>query len=224
MGHLSGSFFFDLIKIILINILLAGDNAVVIAMAVRSLPPSQRRIGVVAGAGGAVVLRIVLTFWATRFLEIPFIKLLGGILILWIAVKLLTEAAGDLEKQYQARSIGQAIWLILMADITMSLDNILAVAAASKGNLALLIVGLGLSIPFVVFASSLLARIMDQYPAVLWLGSAILGQVAGEMVITDAWVVRWLHPTKAVGVGVQILFVALVLGVGMIARSRKRVR
>lgn len=222
MGHLSGSFFFDLIKIILINILLAGDNAVVIAMAVRSLPVSKRRVGVVAGAGGAVVLRIVLTFWATRILEIAFLKLTGGVLILWIAVKLLTEAAGEHESQYRARSTGHAIWLILMADITMSLDNILAVAAASKGNLPLLIIGLGLSIPFVVFASSLLARIMDRYPVVLWLGAAILGQVAGEMIITDPWVDRLLEPSHAASVGVQVFFVAAVLGVGMMARSRKK--
>jgi len=222
MGHLSGSFLFDLVSIILIDILLAGDNAVVIAMAVRSLPESKRRIGIMVGAGGAVVLRIALTFWAARILEIAFIKLTGGVLILWIAVKLLTEAAADQETKYQARSTAQAIWMILMADVTMSLDNILAVAAASKGNLWLLIVGLGLSISFVVFTSSLLARIMDRYPAVLWLGAAILGRVAGEMVITDPWVDRWLHPTGSAIIGVQVFFVALVLGVGMVARTRSR--
>ncbi len=222
MGHLSGSFLFDLVSIILIDILLAGDNAVVIAMAVRSLPESKRRIGIMVGAGGAVVLRIALTFWAARILEIAFIKLTGGVLILWIAVKLLTEAAADQETKYQARSTAQAIWMILMADVTMSLDNILAVAAASKGNLWLLIVGLGLSISFVVFTSSLLARIMDRYPAVLWLGAAILGRVAGEMVITDPWVDRWLHPTESAIIGVQVFLVALVLGIGMTARTRSR--
>jgi YjbE family integral membrane protein len=224
MGHLSGSFFFDLIKIILINILLAGDNAVVIAMAVRSLPVSKRRVGVVAGAGLAVVLRVVLTFWATRILEIAFLKLTGGVLILWIAVKLLTEAAGEHESQYRARGTAHAIWLILMADVTMSLDNILAVAAASKGSLPLLIIGLGLSIPFVVFASSLLARIMDRYPVVLWLGAAILGQVAGEMIVTDPWVDRLLQPSEAASIAVQVFFVAAVLGVGMIARSRRNAK
>ena len=224
MGHLSGSFLFDLVSIILIDILLAGDNAVVIAMAVRSLPESKRRTGIMVGAGGAVVLRILLTFWAARILEIAFIKLTGGVLILWIAVKLLTDAADDQENKYQARSVGQAIWMILMADVTMSLDNILAVAAASKGNLWLLSVGLGLSISFVVFTSSLLARIMDRYPVVLWLGAAILGRVAGEMLITDPWVDRRLHPTEAVIIGVQVLFVAVVLGVGMVARSRRKAR
>jgi len=222
MGHLNGSFLFDLISIVLIDILLAGDNAVVIAMAVRSLPESKRRIGIVVGAGGAVVLRIALTFWAARILEIAFIKLTGGVLILWIAVKLLTDAAGDQETKYQARSTGQAIWMILMADVTMSLDNILAVAAASKGNLWLLIAGLGLSISFVVFTSSLLARIMDRYPVVLWLGAAILGRVAGQMLITDPWVGRWLHPAEAGIIGVQVFFVAVVLGVGVIARRRAK--
>jgi YjbE family integral membrane protein len=222
MAHLRGSFLFDLVSIILIDILLAGDNAVVIAMAVRSLPAPGRRIGVAAGAAGAVLLRIILTFFAARILEIAYIKLAGGVLILWIAVKLLTDAADAFESKNQARSVGHAIWLILVADITMSLDNILAVAAASKGNLALLIVGLGLSISFVVFTSGMLVRIMDRYPVVIWLGAAILGRVAGEMAVTDPWIERLLQPAEGVRIAVQAVFVAAVLGAGVLARARTR--
>src|SRR5260221_83916 len=218
MAHLSGSFFFDLASIILIDILLAGDNAVVIAMAVRSLPAPQRRVGIAAGAGGAVLLRVILTFFAARILQIGFIKLTGGVLILWIAVKLLTEAAGDDESRHEAHNVGHAIRLILMADITMSLDNILAVAAASRGNLALLLVGLGLSISFVVFTSGMLARLMDRYPVVIWLGAAILGRVAGDMMITDPWIDQWLRPAEGIRIGVQAFFVAVVLGAGVWAR------
>ena len=180
------------LKIVLIDVLLAGDNAVVIAMAVRSLPADQRRTGTLAGGGFAIVLRIVLTFFAARILELKFFKLLGGLLIFWIAVKLLTES-GDEDPGEPAHNLRQAIWMILAADITMSLDNILAVAATSKGNLTLLIAGLGLSISFVMFMSGILARLMDRYPIVLWGGAAILGQVAGEMVATDPWALAWLR-------------------------------
>ena len=190
------TFLLDILSVVLIDVLLAGDNAVLIAMAVKSLPPQQRRIGIAAGAGGAVVLRVILTFFAARLLSLPWLKLTGGLLILWIAVKLMTEDDGAGEGA-SARTLRQAIWLILVADITMSVDNILAVAAASKGNLLLLSLGLGLSITFVVFTSSLLSRIMDRFPIVIWIGAAILGRVGGEMVISDPWVVARLLPSMA---------------------------
>jgi YjbE family integral membrane protein len=222
MTQLNGGFFFDLVSVILIDILLAGDNAIVIAMAVRSLPEKQRRIGIVAGAGGAALLRIILTFLAAWLLGTSYIKLTGGVLLLWIAVKLLAESGGDLGSKYEGRGVGQAIRLIFMADITMSLDNILAVAAASKGNLVLLIVGLGLSISFIVFTSGLLARVMDRYPVVIWLGAAILGRVAGDMMITDPWIDHWLHPSEGVRTGVQAFFAAAVLGAGVLGRRRRK--
>jgi YjbE family integral membrane protein len=222
MAQLHGSFFFDLVSIILIDILLAGDNAVVIAMAVRSLPEHQRRTGIAVGAGGAALLRIVLTFFAAWLLELSYVKLTGGVLLLWIAVKLLAEASDNYESKYEARGVGHAIRLILVADITMSLDNILAVAGASKGNILLLIVGLGLSISFVVFTSGMLARIMDRYPVVIWLGAAILGRVAGDMAITDPWIERVLRPNEGVRIAVQAFCVGIVLGAGVWARRRKK--
>jgi len=214
------------LKIVLIDVLLAGDNAVVIAMAVRSLPPAQRRTGTLAGAGFAIVLRIGLTFFAARILELPFFKLLGGVLIFWIAVKLLTDSGEDHAGDPAARSLRQAIWMILAADVTMSLDNILAVAAASKGSLTLLIAGLGLSISFVMFMSGLLARMMDRYPIVLWGGAAILGQVAGDMIATDPWALGWLRRipanTDTLVFGCEAGVAILVLLAGWTIQLKKR--
>ncbi len=173
------------LKVVLVDVLLAGDNAVLIAMAVRGLPPAQRRQGIIAGAGVAVLLRIILTFFAAKLLGLPYLRLVGGAMVLWIAVKLLADAAEHLQPGKTATTLWQAVWLILVADITMSLDNILAVAAASKGDLRLLIFGLALSITFVVFTSDIVSRLMDRFPVIIYLGAAILGQVGGEMILAD---------------------------------------
>ncbi len=218
----SGGFLFDTLSIILIDVLLAGDNAVLIAMAVKSLPPKQRQLGITAGAGGAVVLRIILTFFAARLLQLSLLKLIGGLFILWIAVKLLTEGSGGDENAPVAKSLRQAIWLILVADVTMSVDNILAVAAASKGNLLLLILGLGLSITFVVFASSLLSKLMDRYPIVIWIGAAILGRVGGEMILGDPWVEALLHLSHPVSLLIQGLCAAGVMVAGAVLKKKHK--
>jgi YjbE family integral membrane protein len=221
MGNLNSGFFFAALAIVLIDVLLAGDNAVVIAMAVKSLPQTQRRTGVLAGSLGAVVLRVILTSVAARMLQLEFLKLAGGVLIFWIAVKLLVDGAGGEEKVDSARSLRQAIWMILVADITMSLDNILAVAAVAKDNKLLLIAGLGLSIPFVVFTSSLLSQVMDRFPVLVWIGAAILGRVAGEMVVTDPWIKRVLKPSEQIAVVGEVCGAGLVLAVGWLMRRRK---
>jgi YjbE family integral membrane protein len=189
---LDWAFCLGIMNIVVIDLILAGDNAVVIAMAVRSLPRRQRRWGIMLGAGAAVVLRVALTFFVAQLLEISFIKLAGGVLIAWIAVKLFLEGAPEQEDR-EARTLWQAMRLIVIADITMSTDNVLAVAGASHGNLFLLIFGLALSIPFVVFTSNLLAILMDRYPIIIYLGAAVLGRVAGEMIFTDPAIVRWLQ-------------------------------
>jgi len=218
MGSSSTSFLFDVFSVVLIDVLLAGDNAVLIAMAVKSLPPAQRRIGIAAGAGGAVVLRIILTFFAARLLQLSFLKLAGGVLIFWIAIKLLAEGNAEEDAGRSSRNLRDAIWTILVADITMSVDNILAVAAASKGNLALLIVGLALSITFVVFASSMLSKIMDRYPIVIWIGAAILGRVGAEMILGDPWVIANLHPPESLDIPAQILGALLVVLLGWLIK------
>ncbi|NWF55157.1 MAG: TerC family protein [Syntrophaceae bacterium] len=198
-------------SIVLIDLVLAGDNAVVIALAVKNLQGKQRKTGIVFGAGAAVALRVVLTFFVAQLLQVSFIKLIGGILILWIAVKLFIEGAPEEKFQKEATTFWQAIRVIVIADLIMSTDNILAVAGACKGNFFLLLFGLALSIPFVVFTSSLLSMLMDKYPIIVWIGAAVLGRVGGEMIITDPWVVGKLIPGPTLQYGCEILGAAGVI-------------
>jgi YjbE family integral membrane protein len=217
-------FFTGILSIVVIDLVLAGDNAIVIAVAVGMLPKSQRLKGSAFGAGVAVVLRAILTFFVSQLLQIKFLKLIGGAVILWIAVKLFVEGGGEESLEKEAKSICQAIKLIVIADITMSTENVLAVAGASHGNLFLIFFGLALSIPFVVFSSNLLARLMDKYPIIIPLGAAVLGRVGGEMIITDPWVGNLLHPSKAVDYGVQIFFTVGVVVVGKYLVKRNAVK
>ncbi len=216
LGHITfnWSFFSGFLSIIVIDLILAGDNAVVIAMAVRTLPADQRRRIIAFGAAAAVLMRVVLTFFVAQLLHISFIKLTGGVLILWIALRLFVEAAPEENYEKKATTMGQAIRLIVLADISMSLDNMLAVAAASHGNLFLLIFGLALSIPFVVFTSNLLSVLMDRYPIIVYTGAAILGKVGGEMMITDPFVVQLFDPGKTAVYACQVFFALAVIVVG----------
>lgn len=213
LDRLDWKFLVALINIVIIDLILAGDNAVVIAMAVRSLPRRQRQWGIILGAGAAVLLRVVLTFFVAQILVIQFIKLFGGLLIAWIAVKLFIEGSPEQEDR-EAKTLLQAMWLIVVADITMSTDNILAVAGASHGNFFLLLFGLALSIPFVVFTSNLLSLLMDRYPIILYLGAAVLGRVAAEMIFSDPWVVSWLAPSKWFTYIMEAVFAGGVIVVG----------
>lgn len=188
--HFNLAFLASIGSVIFINIILSGDNAVLIAMAARNLPAEQKTQCIWFGAGLAVVIRIILTFFIAQLLEISYVKLAGGALILWIAVQLFESS--EEEQTGAAASVWQALKLILIADLTMSLDNMLAVAAASHGNMFLLLFGLGISIPLVVFASNVLSTLMDKYPIIVILGAAILGKVGGEMMITDPFVVKLL--------------------------------
>ena len=213
--HTPWDWMLAILSIVVIDVVLAGDNAVVIALAVRKLPPKQRLVGIALGSAVAVLLRVCLTFVAAQLLAISYIKLIGGLLILWIAVKLLIDNTGEEAHGREAGDLWQAVWLILVADVTMSLDNVLAVAGASKGSLGLLVFGLGLSIPLVVFTSNLLAKLMDRYPVIIYLGSGILGKVGGEMIMTDRLVADSLHPAlwavRVVewGLAVAVILVAL---------------
>ena len=209
----SWDFCVGFLSIVLIDLVLAGDNAVVIALAVKSLHGRQRTTGIIAGAGAAVALRVVLTFFVAQLLQISFIKLLGGMLILWIAVKLFIEGAPEEKFQKQASTFWQAIRVIVIADLIMSTDNILAVAGACKGNFFLLLFGLALSIPFVVFTSSLLSLLMDKYPIIVWIGAAVLGRVGGEMIITDPWVVAKIAPGRGLQIACEIIGAVGVLAV-----------
>ena len=211
---------FGVFQIVLIDLVLAGDNAVVIAMAVRSLPRKKRRFGIIFGAGLAVILRVALTFFASQLLQINFVKLVGGLLIFWIGFKLLLQDAAAQEAGRQATSVWNAIWIITVADVTMSTDNILALAAASRGNLPLLVFGLALSIPLVVFTSDLLSRLMARFPFIIYFGAAILGKVAAEMIFTDPAVRELIRiPTF----GLYALEVLFAIGVIAVARIYSRI-
>lgn len=219
---LSPSFFLQLLSIVAIDVVLAGDNAVVIALAVRNLPAAARLRGIAVGAAMAVILRVGLTFVAAKLLDLPFLKLVGGIFIAVIAVKLFVDG-DDAGKDKTCTSFFQAVVTIVAADLVMSTDNILAVAGASQGNLALLIFGLGLSIPFVVFAAGLLSRLMDRFPLIIVLGAAVLGKVAAEMILTDAWVHTLLSPGEtAVHAGELVGAVGVVLVGRLWMRSAAR--
>jgi YjbE family integral membrane protein len=214
------AFLSALFSIVIIDLILAGDNAVVIAMAVRSLPKQQRTKGILYGSAAAVLLRVVLTFFVAKILAMSFVKLVGGIVILWIAVKLFVEDEEAVEAHREATSLWHAIRIIIIADITMALDNMLAVGAASHGNLYLLLFGLGLSIPFIVFTSSLLSSLMDKFPVIIYIGSALLGKIGGEMIITDPAVTQFITPTRLVTYSVELVFALGVLGVGRFLLQR----
>jgi len=178
--------------IIWVNIILSGDNAVVIALAALSLPKHQQRKAVAWGAGAAVVLRIVLTIVAVELLKLSYLKIIGGLLLFWIAVKLLMPEEGDADIESSDNLI-KAIKIILVADLVMSLDNVVAVAAAAKGSILLLVLGLAISIPLVIFGATILMKLMERYPVIVVIGAALIGAVAGELLVTDPVVVGWVN-------------------------------
>ncbi len=185
-------------QIILIDILLSGDNAVVIALACRNLPERQRRLGIFWGVGGAIALRVSLTFFAVSLLTLPYVKLVGAALLVWIGVKLIApEDSGGSHEIRAASNLMGAIRTVIIADFVMSLDNVLAVAAAARDSVFLLIFGLALSIPLMVWASQLILRLMDRFPVIITVGGALLGWIALSMAISDPLVKSDLEPYKA---------------------------
>ncbi|MEW6719428.1 MAG: TerC family protein [Thermodesulfobacteriota bacterium] len=235
------TFFSAVIQIILIDLVLAGDNAVVIAQAVRNLPPKQRKWGIILGAGAAVVLRVICTALVSQMLRIPLLKFVGGLAIFWIAVKLLTQGHEE-EHVESASRLMEAIKLIVIADFVMSLDNMLAVGGASGGNIFLLIFGLIVSIPFVVGTSQLLSMLMDKYPVIVTIGAAVLGKVSAELIVTDAWVGGMMkegvwqpgfisnalfggQPTPSWFIyTVDVIFIVAVIGLGKYLVKQKKAR
>jgi len=181
-----------LLEISFLNLLLSGDNAVVIALAVRALPRRMRLLGQIWGTIGAVVLRFLFVGIVTALLQIPLLRLIGSLLLLWIAVRLVrpNEEAGSTGRH--GTSFWESVWIIIVADITMSLDNVLAVAAAAHGSMPLILIGIGMSIPIVIGGSGLLASLMNRYAWIIWVGGGILGYVAGDMMLEDPIVATWL--------------------------------
>lgn len=217
----TSAFWVALGQIIIINIMLSGDNAVVIALASRSLPPKQQRMAILFGSVGAIVLRVVLTFFAVMLLELPFLKLAGGLALLWIGAGMLS--GDDEESGPDAHSnLMAAIRTIIVADFIMSLDNVLGVAAAAKGNVVLLVVGLGISIPLIIFGSQLILKLMERFPVVITLGAALLGWVAGEMLVEDSSISGWIEATAhALHYAVPAVCAVLVVVAGKWMASRK---
>jgi len=213
-------FFLSALSIVFIDLLLAGDNALVIALAVRALPKRERRIGTLCGAAAAVALRVALTTIAARLLEIQYLQLAGGLLVLWIAVKVLRDANDPPDAAPSPRRFAAAIWYIVMADLTMSTDNILAIAGASKGHFGLILFGLALSIPFVVLSSNLLADLMDRFTWTIYLGGAVLGRVGGEMILSDPFVVRAVHPGDLLRYGVEAGLAVALFTYGWVLAGR----
>ena len=214
-------FWIGLLKIIWINIILSGDNAVVIALAARSLPPAQQKKAVVFGSGAAVVLRIALTVVAVQLLALPYLQIVGGLLLLWIGTQLLGDGDEGEGESKEYGSLLAAVRTILIADLVMSLDNVIAVAAAAKGSMLLLILGLAISIPLVIFGSTLMIRLMERFPIVVTFGAALIGWVGGETIISDNVLVstvegaHWLHYAG------PALGAAVVLGVGKLLARRR---
>ena len=186
-------FWVALTKIIWINVLLSGDNALVIALACRGLQPKQRVWGMVLGAGVAVFLRIIFTFIVVTLMTMPFLKLIGGLALLVIAAKLLVPEKEDEDGVQAAAHMWAAVRIVAVADIIMSLDNVIAVAAAANGSAILLILGLAISIPMIVAGAALIMALLDRLPALVWLGAALLGWIAGEVIATDPAIAPWLH-------------------------------
>jgi YjbE family integral membrane protein len=207
--------------IIWINVILSGDNAVVIAMACRGLPPDKRRMGMILGAGVAVGLRIVFTVVVVALLSTPFLKVVGGVLLLWIAVKLLTgdDEEGNVK---QSDRLWHAVWTIAVADAVMSLDNVLAIAAVAKDSTFLLVLGLAISIPLIIAGAALIMALLDRVPLLVWAGAALLGWVAGQMIVSDPWLVGRLGEELAhkAEIPAALIAAALVLALGYALRQR----
>jgi YjbE family integral membrane protein len=181
--------------IVILDLSLAGDNALVIAMAVRTLPSREQFLGRVGGTLGAVALRFAFIVIITQLLRIPYLQAAGGLVLIWIAVKLLRQDAGGEGREVRhGTTLWEAIWVIIVADLIMSLDNVLAVAAAAHGDLTLVIFGIGLSIPIVICGAGFLAKLMNRFQWIVWIGGGILGWVAGEMVVEDKNLDAWLEP------------------------------
>lgn len=181
----NGAFAVQVLKIIWINILLSGDNAVVIALACRSLPPKQRMWGIILGAGAAVLLRIIFTVGIQYVLTIPYLKLIGGLLLFWIATKLVMGEEADEDSIKESHSIWGAVRTVAIADVVMSLDNVLAIAAAARGHVGLIIFGLVISIPLIVAGATLIMGLLTRFPILVWAGAALLGWIAGELLFEE---------------------------------------
>ncbi|MBM7645427.1 YjbE family integral membrane protein [Scopulibacillus daqui] len=220
---MDGSFILGLLEIILINVVLSGDNAVVIALACRNLPSGQQNKAIFWGSFGAIILRIALTFAAVWLLEIPFVKIIGGILLIYMAINLLIEEEDtDLKA---SSNIWGAIRTIVVADFVMSLDNVVAVAGAAHNNIFLIIVGLAVSIPLIVWGSKLLMKLMNRFPIIVIIGAALLGYTSGEMILGDEAVDQWfINQGFPYDKFLELTLAVVVVAAGLLLNKRRKMK
>jgi YjbE family integral membrane protein len=208
-----------LVSIMTVNLLLSGDNALIIALASRRLPPAQQHAAMLWGSAGAIVLRVILTIVAVLLLRVPYLQLAGGLLLQWVAVKLVT--AEPARRQVNAASdLWFAVKTILMADLVMSLDNVIAIAAVARGNIMLLVVGLGLSIPVIVWGSKLVAQLMSRWPVVVVAGAAFLGWTAGDMAVADVTLQPFIQNQPWLSWAVPAIFAAAVVAADLLKADK----
>jgi YjbE family integral membrane protein len=225
LKHSTGGEFVEwavvLVSIITVNLLLSGDNALVIALASRKLQPEQQKKAIFWGGAGAIGLRILLTFAAIVMLQIPYLQLIGGFALLWIAIKLL---AGEEDKHELAanNNLLGAIKTIIIADLVMSIDNVIAIAGVAKGNVTLLIIGLAISIPIIIWGSKLIHKLMERWPIIITIGAAFLGWTAGEMAAADKKIAPLLEPYPWTHWVIRIAFAIIVIFVGGVLAGRKQ--
>ena len=213
----------SIIQIIAIDIILGGDNAIVIALACKNLPEKKRKLGIFYGALGAIILRVIMVFFATTLLLIPGLKIVGGLLLIWIGVKLILDNQKNHDINVkQESSLFAAIKTIIIADFVMSLDNSVAIAAAANGDISLVIFGLLLSVPIIIWGSSLILTIIDRYPIIIYLGSALIGWIGGDMIQSDIFITSNLNTSSHFEILVPILFMAFVIIYSLLYKNYKR--
>jgi len=218
----SSEFLLNLVQVIFINIILSGDNAVVIALASRNLPKEQQKKAIMWGSLAAIGMRVILTLVAVYLLKIPLLQAVGGMLLIWIAVKLLVEDKAE-ECNYNADCMIAAIKTIVFADLIMSLDNVIAVAGATKGNIPLLLISLAISIPLIMWGSNMLMNLMEKFPIIVTLGACLLGYTAGEMIVSDVYVSNFLHTSmNFLHTLIPIITTIGVVVIGRILRGKKQ--
>ena len=213
MGMSTDVFLIALVQIVAIDIVLGGDNAIIIALACRNLPAKQKRLGILWGTAGAITLRVILVFFASALLTMPGLRLIGGILLLWIGIKLLTDQANDnLERKIAEKgSLLGAIQTIIIADFVMSLDNALAIAAASKGSMFLVVFGLVVSVPIIIGGSAIILKMMERYPFIITLGAGLLGWLGGDLIANDK-----ITATILPAIIHQSPWIAAIVGAGIV--------
>ncbi len=215
---------FDLLaflKVIWVNIILSGDNAVVIALACRGLPENQRKTGMILGAGVAILLRIVFTLTIVSLLATPYLRIVGSVLLFWVAVKLITDEEEESDIAAHDK-LFHAVRTIAVADIVMSLDNVLAIAAVAKDNTFMLVLGLVISIPLIIGGATLIMKLLEKFPVLVWAGAALLGWLAGDMVVSDPATIKWLGETMAHQLEYPVSAVGAVFVVALAWMLKKR--